>query len=527
MDSQGISRRGVTRRQVLGAAVAGAGALALESAAAKASLAKALAAAGPKCGSLNDIEHVIFLIQENRSFDHYYGTYRGVRGFGDPSALPGVFEQQGYPVNGYGGELLPFHINASSNGECTHDITHSWAPQHRSWDNGAMDGFVRQHLSVDGASAGPLTMGYYERGDLPLHYALADAFTLCDGYHCSVIGPSDPNHLMSISATIDPDGTGGGPIVSTLGFPAREEEFGKLTWTTMPEQLQARGISWKVYSLDNFSPVADPVFTYFKNYYTNPQLALRAFVPTFPASFLLDVALGTLPQVSWVYATLPQSEHPPTPPEYGEVLIGQVVRALLRHPRVWAQTALFVTYDENGGFFDHVPPATAPPGTPGEYLTVSTPPADAQGIRGPIGLGFRVPMLVISPFSRGGFVCSDTFDHTSMLRFVETRFGAEVPNLSAWRRGVTGDLTSAFNFIRPDTSAPALPHVSLLDPKVLGSNCVAEAAIGLLDVAGLESVTALLGSVEANYPVPPPPQSIPTQESGSARRPSGPVHCKA
>src|SRR5947209_15017682 len=130
---------------------------------------------------------------------------------------------------------------------------------------------------------------------------------------------------------------------------------------------------------------------------------------------------------------------------------------LTANASLWAKTAVFITYDENGGFFDHVPPPVAPPGTPGEYLTVSPLPSDAGGIRGPIGLGFRVPMLVVSPFSRGGFVCSDTFDHTSLLRFLETRFGAEVPNLTDWRRSVTGDLTSAFNFASPNTSVPSLP----------------------------------------------------------------------
>src|SRR5207244_2506347 len=133
--------------------------------------------------------------------------------------------------------------------------------------------------------------------------------------------------------------------------------------------------------------------------------------------------------------------------------------------------ALFVTWDENGGFFDHVPPPAAPPGTPGEYVTVKPLPDVAQGIAGPIGLGFRVPLLVASPFSRGGFVSSEVFDHTSLLRFIETRFGAEVPNLSAWRRAVTGDLTAAFDFVAPDTSVPSLPPTSLTDPRVLASNC--------------------------------------------------------
>jgi phospholipase C len=519
------SPQGFTRRQALTAAAAGAGALAVGTAAAKAKLAGKLSLLGPRCGSLNDIEHVIFLIQENRSFDHYFGTYKGVAGFADPNALSGVFDQPGYPASGFGGKLLPFHIDAKQNGECTHDITHNWGPQHLAWDSGAMDGFVTQHLAANGPINGPLTMGYYKRADLPLHYALADAFTLCDGYHCSVIGPSDPNHLMSISGTLDPAGTGGGPILETLGVPQRQQTYGTLTWTTMPEQLQARGISWKVYSLDNVSPLADPVFIYFKNYVSNPQLAANALVPNFPVNFLADVELGTLPQVSWIYTNFLQTEHPPAPVEYGEAAISQIIQALLSKPKLWAKTALFITYDENGGFFDHVPPPVPPTGTQGEFVTVPTLPAAAQGIRGPVGLGFRVPMLVVSPFSRGGFVSSDTFDHTSMMRFLESRFGAEVPNLSPWRRGVTGDLTSAFNFAAPNASKPSLPVESLLNLQVLGSNCVAEGVGGLLDQVGASQADSVLDPIVANYPVPPPPQSVPAQEPGTARRPSGPVPC--
>jgi phospholipase C len=188
-----------------------------------------------------------------------------------------------------------------------------------------------------------------------------------------------------------------------------------------------------------------------------------------------------------------------------------VLNSLLQNPPLWNHTALFVTYDENGGFFDHVPPPVAPPKTPGEYLTVSPLPSDASGVAGPIGLGFRVPMLVVSPYSRGGFVCSDTFDHTSILRFLETRFGAEVPNLSAWRRSVTGDLTSAFNFTAPNVLVPTLPKPTLADPRVLASDCPTEAP-----AAGDESFPTV-----KNYPLPAAPQTMPTQEAGRPKRPSG------
>src|SRR5205823_6862409 len=156
-----------------------------------------------------------------------------------------------------------------------------------------------------------------------------------------------------------------------------------------------------------------------------------------------------------------------------EVVAADILNTLVSNPSVWAKTALFITHDENGGFFDHVTPPVAPAGTSREYVTASPLPSDASGIAGPIGLGFRVPLLVVSPFARGGFVCSDTFDHTSLLRFLELRFGAEVPNLSAWRRSVTGDLASAFNFAGPDRSVPALPAASFADPAPASDSCTA------------------------------------------------------
>jgi phospholipase C len=488
----------------------------------------------PRCGRVQDIKHVVILIQENRAFDHYFGSYRGVTGFADPGApllTDGsgltVFAQPGYRGGFDGVHLYPFHFDTNSksfnNGECTNDISHSWGPQHTYWDMGKMDAFVSGHLAVDGSGNGPLTMGYYNRSDLSFYYALADAFTICDHYHCSVIGPTDPNRLYSMSAWLDPAGTQGGPILSTS--PTRVDRFGTLSWTTMPEQLQARGISWKVYGNPDGN-YGDNVLPYFKQYQNNPVLAANALSPTYPESFKADVAAGTLPQVSWVLASLIDSEHPPAPEEYGEVVAADILNTLVSNPAVWSQTALFITHDENGGFFDHVPPPTAPAGTAGEYLTVNPLPSDASGVAGPIGLGFRVPLLLVSPFARGGLVCHDTFDHTSLLRFLETRFGAEVPNLTAWRRGAVGDLTSAFNFVKVDTSVPSLPQPSRTDSRVTTSSCAASAPLDLA-TDSTNSLKQLEQTVVAPYPVPnPPPSSAPPQEPGTAPQPSGPVACK-
>jgi phospholipase C len=470
--------------------------------------------------SLSDIKHVVILMQENRSFDHYFGTLSGVRGFSDPNVPTQTVNGQTYPVFdqfGYqpgtgvdaSGFMQPFHLVSDpplEDGQTTNDITHSWGAQHQSWNSGQMDQFMAAHLAADGTENGPVTMGYFTRSDLAFYYALADAFTICDNYHCSVLGPTDPNRLMGMSATIDPAGAHGGPVVET--FSNRLSEYGKLSWETMPERLLAAGVSWKVYNdptgLIGLSPL--PYFKAYNNPFsvTGFELVSKGLTPVYPSSFAADVKSGKLPSVSWIISPLAECEHPAAPPEYGEYLVQQVLNTLVSNPEVWAQTVFLVIYDENGGFFDHVAPPAAPAGTAGEYLT-GTLPSAASGIAGPIGLGFRTPALVISPFSRGGYVASQTFDHTSTLRLIETLFGVEVPNLSAWRRSVTGDLTSALALANPpNTSVPALPTTSL------GDTSVAEQAV----------LNALAGTLDVGIPYPLPTiNSMPAQETTPARPP--------
>jgi phospholipase C len=333
---------------------------------------------------------------------------------------------------------------------------------------------------------------------------------VCDSYFCPVLGPTDPNRVMGISGTIDPDGKAGGPLLETAVL-NRLSQFGKLRWETMPERLQAAGVSWKVYNHPlaelAFSPL--PFFKAFADPFsvTGIELTRKALAPSWPDDFQHDVDSGQLPAVSWLIPPLAQSEHPAAPPEYGENYLQEILRTLVSNPDVWAQTVMFVVHDENGGFFDHVPPVTAPEGTPGEWLTAPLP-AAAKGIAGPVGLGFRVPCLVVSPFSRGGRLCSDVFDHTSLLRFIETRFGVEVPNLSAWRRSVTGDMTTALALARPpDTRVPPLPEASLGDVKV------AEQAV----------LNAIAGTFDAGIPYPiPKTNSMPAQEPGPPRPPVAP-----
>ncbi|HUY86713.1 MAG TPA: alkaline phosphatase family protein [Acidimicrobiales bacterium] len=501
-----------TRRDFLIGGLAGTAALGL--AACGRSTVRSAASIAPAGSDLGAVDHVVMLMQENRSFDNYFGTYKGVIGFNDhPATGPGVFAQSWPGGTSSGGKLLPFHLDTSTqNAACTSDLSHAWNAQHLSWNNGLMDSFVVTHTSAqfDGPSQGILTMGYYTREDLGFYYSLADEFTLCDRYHCSAMGPTHPNRLMWISGTLDPDGLNGGPVLETNE--ASTAKF-SVSWDTMPEHLAAKGVSWKVYNPPGAeyqpdSPQAmifsDNPLLYFKQYQDpTTEIHQRAFSSIYPDDFAKDVAAGTLPQVSWIIPPIGYDEHPPAPSVLGEWFSQQVISTLISNPKVWSKTVLFIMHDENDGFFDHVAPPVAPKGTPGEYVSVDPLPPQANGIAGPIGLGFRVPMLVVSPFSRGGYICSEVFDHTSQLRFIETRFGVGVPNLSSWRRGVTGDLTSTLHMGYSDSSVPRLAAASKTDP-----------------VIARECQTAQLAEINVPMPQYPVPanQVMPVQEPGKARR---------
>jgi phospholipase C len=458
------------------------------------SLARLAAATAPAGSDLGAIEHIVFLMMENRSYDHYFGAYPRGRGFDDhPKNSFGAFAQP-YPGGttlNPPGVLFPFHLLQSAGEECTDDLTHDWGPQHLCWNGGKMNAFVSTHTSstYEGAD-GTMTMGYYLREDLPFYWALADNFTLLDGYHSSILGPTHPNRLMANSGTIDPAGTNGGPVTDTNATP---DALWQCTWPTMQEVLQDAGVPWKVYSPSNvglsapylelvsqptwdpalYNPIGNPevmvasdhVLPYFSAF-RNPlsPLYTKAFTPTFPNDFVADVASGGLPSVSWIIPALGFDDHPSSSPNQGQYFVSLVLNALTANKAVWSKTALFLMYDENDGWFDHVPPPTPPAGTRGEYLT-ATPSSTLEpgyasqtlGITGPLGLGVRVPALMISPFSRGGHVASEVFDHTSQLKLVAERFGVTVPNVSAWRKKTVGDLTSTLFGSATNTSVPALP----------------------------------------------------------------------
>jgi phospholipase C len=474
----------VTRRTFLGSAAALGAALGLEALPGSAPRAEAATT-----GTITDVKHVVVLMQENRSFDHYFGSLKGVRGFDDRATiqLSGGYSVFNQP-NG-SGRQYPWQLSATSTwwwgvskeqiAQCDGSLDHSWSTQHSAWNNGKMDNWVSAKSSVR-------TLGFMNRSDIPFHYALADAYTVCDAYHCSILSATGPNRTYLWSGWIDPSGTAGGAAYDG------GSESG-LHWQTYAEALQNAGVSWKVYqnANDNYGDNALAYFTQFTNAPSSSPLAQNGMgsVPStgstpddIAAAIKADSINNTLPQVSWVVSNQLFSEHPDGPPENGAHFLNLVIQALAANPDVFDSTVLFINYDENDGFFDHVPPPAAPSGTPGEFYNGTN-----------IGLGFRVPMIIVSPWTRGGWVDSRVYDHTSVLRFLETWTAAlgtpaTCPNISTWRRQICGDLTGAFDFANPVYGLPSLPDTS-----------------------------ATISQATANMMVNPSPgtNSMPTQEPGT------------
>ncbi|NGM63202.1 phospholipase C, phosphocholine-specific [Sphingobacterium sp. SGG-5] len=547
-----------------------------------------------------DAEHVVLLMQENRSFDHCYGTLQGVRGFNDPRA---VRLPDGNPVwlqkNAAGLTYPPFRLNINDTRiTWMGSLPHSRESQVDAFNEGKYDKWLfAKRPSNKKYRDMPLTMGYYDREDLPFNYALADAFTICDQNFCSANSSTHPNRHYFWTGTIrDPKD----PQSRALIRNQEAKEVYK-NWKTFPERLEENNISWKVYQndvragggfkgeerdwLSNYNCNS---LEYFDQYHVNfternikslkkladdlpkaiskleAQLASseegsaeyvkhqkalkkkqsvlsntrkeletyseanfdklsqkeknlhqKAFTInkgdpdyhsletiayldgnneheiTLPKGDILyqfrkDVTEDKLPTVSWLVPPHYFIDHPSVP-MYGPWYFSEVLDILTKNPEVWKKTIFIITYDENDGYFDHVPPfmpydITKPNSgkcseginVEDEYISLSQekkylktggkldPDADPNEVfdggkprPAPIGLGYRVPLLIASPWSRGGKVCSEVFDHTSSLQFLETflnkKFGLQIKeeNISPWRRTVCGDLTSSFTPYNP------------------------------------------------------------------------------
>ena len=522
------------------------------------------AAIDPELGTtFLDAEHVVILMQENRSFDHAYGALRGVRGFRDPrihqlpSGKPAWFQ-----ADADGSIVPPFRMDMDGSKVTWMGGTpHSWQDQVDARNGGRYDNWLAAKQRDD---LFPMTMGFFTREDIPFYYDLADAFTVFDHAFCSSLTGTTPNRLHLWSGTIRED----------AAHPARVQNGdtdyeAEAAWTTYPERLEDAGIAWKIYQneislgtgligeqegwLSNFTDNPIEWFTQFRvrysktrraylpkleqqltaqvesltdkldrpsltmdekraikkerheagkaleivrkelaeyteagwNNLTDKQRALheKAFCsnegdPDYRSldthtyddngnsrktpvpkgdvlhQFRKDVEAGSLPAVSWLVAPERFSDHPGSA-WFGAWYVSEILNILTQDPEVWKKTVFILCYDENDGFFDHVPPFVAPhPGRPetgkvSEGIDTTPEVSDAHGRDHSIGLGYRCPLLVASPWTRGGCVNSQVSDHTSILMFLETWLAGKgtpvpEPNISAWRRTVCGNLTSAF-----------------------------------------------------------------------------------
>ncbi|MDN6509419.1 MAG: twin-arginine translocation signal domain-containing protein, partial [Corynebacterium sp.] len=463
MDNQNPRTHPTTSRRTFLKGAFAAGAAAAAGSLLPPSLLTQLATAAP-AGSLDDVEHVIFLMQENRAFDHYFGTLRGVQGFDDPSVLRRrdggtVFRQDG---------VLPFPIRGSAgrqsmDAENVDALNHEWEGGTAALDGGWCDNWVEAKTAS--------TMAYYDRDDLPFQYELADTFTICDQYFCSVPTSTSPNRNYFFSGYTghEPDSPDE-RAVDNRAYEATHPGYG---WRCLAETLQDAGIDWQVYQeWDNFTDNNLEYFDYTRDiarkvfpgpfgtgetYYTALQKARetgahavesaltsrlertlaglddaertvfdRALYRSEPGTttqrLAADISAGTLPAVSWVVPPSTESEHPSaSSPRASANLIYRILEALGDNPDVWRRTALIITFDENDGYFDHVPPPRPPESEQDEWY---------QGTA--LGFGNRVPTLVVSPWTVGGFRCSEVFDHTSAAQFLEAWKGIEVPLVSDW-----------------------------------------------------------------------------------------------
>jgi phospholipase C len=455
----------------------------------------------PAAFNLKQVKHIVYLMQENRSFDHYFGTFPGARGFSDPTAIRqsngrSVF-QQSDPSNP-DGYLEPWHMSTITSGAAAvPSLSHDWRDQHAAWNYGRNDRWLYTHVASDGDTNGSFTMGYYEKEDIPFHWALAQSFTLLDNYHCSVMGPTDPNRIIWMNGSNDPQGIYGGPVLET-------STPNPMKFVTAAETLYNAG-----YTIKSYGNVGYCNFAWFASFINktvptalyNMALASGTLFgdgtpggigdpanPTKATSadlnFEEDCANGVLPDVSWIYppsdyATGDSSEHPPAIPATGAQMIASKLEALAANEDLWNSTVFVLNYDENDGFFDHVvPPTPNESEYPEEFVHVPSPKGTPGGGL-PVGAGFRVPAIVISPWSVGGHIFSQVSDHTSGLRFIEevTKAGGlsgkgpvTFSPISKWRRKTFGDFTGALQPVAPK----AAPTNTQFDATTTVANATAQ-----------------------------------------------------
>ena len=442
-------------------------------------------------GDAIPIKHILVLMLENRSFDHYFSKLPE-SGQTDVDVAPSTYTNP----DGMGGTVAPYHDSQL----CLVDTNHEWAGSHQEYDSGAMDGFLLANTGWGTAPPHPLAssvsgaraLAYYDSTDIPFYYWLANEFAVADHYHSALLGPTWPNRMFFYASTSR--GVTGSTIVNfsdQAGACAADSACpGAATGScvngsckgtckvdsdcgvdvpvgtcdvagggdcfqvgrTIFDYMEQRGLDWKVYS--SGTPGWAVMLSTWLQYRAAHQFTL--------ADYLADAAAGTLPDVAFVDPTdlgnevyNGDDEHPPAMPQGGQAFSATVIDALTRSP-AWSSSALFLTYDEHGGFWDHVPPpAACEPDGIAPILAAGDPPGAFNQY------GVRVPMMVVSPFARQHYVAHGVYDHSSIIRFIEARF--VLPALTARDANALAPW-EMFDFTAPPHAVPPVVSIPSVDP---------------------------------------------------------------
>jgi phospholipase C len=409
-------------------------------------------------------------LPENRAFDHYFGTMAGVRGFSDPnvqinSGKPVWQQDVNSALTTSASYLLPWYLNYE--GGDFFEATQCMAAGDNGWqdNHAALNGGLNDHWATNNT---PWSWGHYRRSDIPVQYSIADGWTIGDMYQESVIASTNPNRVTWASGSINVPGSpqteseGGYPYIDNNETPGCESggfNCYPLSWKTAVEHYQDANVSWNVFQdADNFDDNPLAWFKQFQDALPGSQLSNKGMVGSTLDDFYTQAANGTLPAISYIIGPSELSEHPPYSPRDGAWLQKRIVDAVTQG-KGYAKTALIISYDETGGWGDHVIPYHSPSGTAGEWLQD---PYNEVGYTYS-GPGFRLPFYIVSPWTRGGAVFTEHADHNSQIMFVEEWLAAKGKNVKTdemvpWRREHMSSLVNAFDFANPDFSIPSLPY---------------------------------------------------------------------
>ncbi|MSP93462.1 MAG: hypothetical protein EXR79_17000 [Myxococcales bacterium] len=372
-------------------------------------------------GKAIPIDTFVLVMMENRSFDHYFGAGKafGLDVNGHPPGASNPNDK---------GEAVPVYHEVTA---CIHDVAHNWNAAHRQYNGGKNDGFwlTNHSAKADGSRA----LGYFDGSDLTFYYGVAKAFGLSDSHHSSLLGPTWVNRMFYVA------GTSWGLVANNVPPPA---VMAANQQKHILAQLDAAGVDWRIYQS------AGTVFLLFAEWLGKPESMERLRTIE---QFHQDAAAGKLPAVSFVEpdylagGAARNDEHPPATPWQGEQFVHSVLTSLMKSPQ-WPNAAYIQTYDEHGGFYDHAPP---PPTCPPDGYAPRIGPQDEPGKFD--RMGFRVPLLVASPWSKPDYVSHVATDNTAPLRLVQARFG--LPALTA-RDANMWPLFDFFDFSKRSFATP-------------------------------------------------------------------------